>query len=95
MLQHKSENVRQTIVAMFYLFALTFSLSFPFAIRTEMRPAPFLTLALDDFYLFFALAERVFAALLILHCVQWLVSRRIQTHEGRQNAKSAEQRDVR
>jgi len=89
-LKAKSENVRQIVVLAFYLFGLTFCWSFPFAIRTENGYRSFLTPALHDFFLYFALAVRVFFLFVVLHSVQWFVSRQIDNCSRRLKARTSE-----
>jgi hypothetical protein len=85
-LKAKSENMRQIVALAFYLFGLMFCWSFPFAIRTENGYRSFFTPALHDFFLYFALAVRVFFIFVVLHSAQWFVSRQIDNCSQRLNA---------
>jgi hypothetical protein len=93
-LEAKSENARQTLGAAFYLFGLIFCWSFPFAIRTENGYRSFLTPALHDFFLYFALAQRAFFIFVILHSAQWFVSRQTHKSSQRLNARTSKKVEV-
>jgi hypothetical protein len=71
-------NLRQVVAAMFFTFgALLFS-ALPGAFQTfGLRRSLPLNDIMGAFSLHFAFAANVFFVLLLLHCGQWLVSRRV------------------
>lgn len=93
LLKGTSENVRQTVEAAFYLFGLMFCWIFPLAIRIENGKS-FFTPALHDFFLYFALALRVFFIFVVLHSAQWFVSRQIYKCYRSLNARTSKLREV-
>lgn len=76
-LQVRCANVRQLIGAAFYLFGIVFFFSLRFAFVTFDSHTPVGTLILRDFFLYFAFAANAFFIFLVLHLVQWFVSRRV------------------
>lgn len=71
-------NLRQFIAAMFFAFGALFFSALPGAFRTldHSRYLP-LNSIIGAFVLHFAFAANVFFVFLLLHCVQWFVSRRV------------------
>jgi hypothetical protein len=69
----------QLVGATFYLFGLIFFLALPLVTRVLDDSRTSLDiLILNDFVMYFAYASNVFFVFLLLHCVQWLVSSRLQ-----------------
>jgi hypothetical protein len=77
-LQCRSANLRQLLSAIFYLFGLVFLLASPW---TTMflgdDRVPVIDLILRNFFDYLAFAADVFSVFLVLQCVQWFVSSRI------------------
>jgi hypothetical protein len=76
--------VRQVIAAMFFAFGALFFWVLPEAFNVQglSRSLP-LTEIIGAFALHFAFAANVFFVLLLLHCVQWFASRRVDFfHRG-------------
>jgi hypothetical protein len=71
-------NVRQLIAAMFFAFGALFFWELPWAFNTlEHSSSLPLNSIMGAFVLHFAFAANVFFVFLLLHCVQWFVSRRV------------------
>jgi len=77
-LEARVTNLRQVIAAMFFAFGALFFWALPGAFHTLglSRSLP-LNEIIGAFWLHFAFAANVFFVLLLLHCVQWFVSRRV------------------
>jgi hypothetical protein len=71
-------NMRQLIAAMFFAFGALFFWALPGAFNTidNSRSLPWNSI-MGNLGLHFAVAANVFLVLLLLHCVQWFVSRRV------------------
>lgn len=71
-------NLRQIIAAMFFAFCVLFFWALPGAFNTldQSRSLP-LNSIIGGFRLHFAFAANVCFVLLLLHCVQWFVARRV------------------
>jgi hypothetical protein len=82
-LRARSANVRQLIVATFYLFGIVFFFGL-WSLRSEADSSR--ATILDGFFVFFALAVNAFFIFLVLHSVQWFVSGRLQACARRLNA---------
>jgi hypothetical protein len=78
LLEHRSGNLRQMIVAMAYFFGLTFFLQLQNAFWTPDNNRPVGLMILENFRVYFHFAAQVFFAFLILHSIQWFVSSRIR-----------------
>jgi hypothetical protein len=76
-LSHRAANLRQTIVAISYLFGLTFFLLVQTAFWTPDNNRPVGLMVLENFRFDFRFAADIFLVLLALHAVQWFVSSRI------------------
>jgi hypothetical protein len=80
-LEARSANVRQLITTTLYLFGLTLFVVLPNAFKiSELSRTPELYLIGRNLGTYFAFAALTFLAFLVLHCVQWFVSSRIQSH---------------
>jgi hypothetical protein len=88
-LSHRAANLRQTIVAMSYLFGLTFFLLIQTAFWTPDNNRPVGLMVLENFKFDFRFAADVFLVFLALHGVQWFVSSRICKAALRLDAKVA------
>jgi hypothetical protein len=88
LLIHRSANLRQTILAMFYLFGLTFFLQIQNAFWTPDNNRPVGLMVLENFRVDFRFAAGIFFAFLVLHSFQWFVSARIRTAALRQDLKT-------
>jgi len=84
-LEHRSENLRQIIVAMSYFFGLTFFLQIQNAFWTPENNRPVGLMVLENFRLDFRFAAVIFLVLLLLHSVQWFVFARIRRVKFRPN----------
>jgi len=83
----RAANVRQLIVATFYLFGIIFFFGLRFALWTpESNKTSVGMLILDNFFVYFAFAANAFAIFLVLHLVQWVVSARLEACALRLNA---------
>jgi hypothetical protein len=78
-LAHRSTNLRQIIVAIFYLFGLTFFLQIQNAFWTPDNNRPVGLMVLENFRGYFRFGAVIFLVFLVLHSAQWFVSRRIRT----------------
>jgi len=79
LLNHRSANLRQIIVAVFYLLGLTFFLQIQNAYWTPENGRPVGPMILENFRGYFRFGAVIFLVFLLLHAVQWLVSCRIRT----------------
>jgi hypothetical protein len=81
-LEARITNLRQIIAAMFLTFGALFFWTLPEAFNTlgHSRSLP-LGQIIGGLRLQFAFAASVFLVLLLLHCAQWLVSRRVFVRE--------------
>jgi len=71
-------NLRQVIAGMLFAFGASFFWSLPAAFDTlGLSRSPTGNQIIASFRLPFAFAANVFSVLLLLHCVQWFVSRRV------------------
>ena len=71
-------NLRQAIAAMFFTFGALFFSSLPGAFNTiGLSNTPPWKEIIGSLALQFAFAANVFVVLLVLHVVQWLLSRRV------------------
>jgi len=86
-LSHRAANLRQTIVAMSYLFGLTFFLLIQTAFWTPDNNRPVGLMVLENFKFDFRFAADGFLVFLALHAVQWFVSSRICKAALRLDAK--------
>jgi len=86
-LRARSANVRQLIVATFYLFGIVFFFGL-WSVRSEADSSR--ATILDGFFVFFAFAVNAFFIFLVLHSVQWFVSGRLQACALRLNASRIE-----
>jgi hypothetical protein len=86
-LRARSANVRQLIVATFYLFGIVFFFGL-WSVRSEADSSR--ATILDGFFVFFAFAVNAFFIFLVLHSVQWFVSGRLQACALRLNASHIE-----
>jgi hypothetical protein len=79
LLNHRSANLRQIIVAVFYLFGLTFFLQIQNAFWTAENGRSIALMVLENFRADFRFATVIFLVFLLIHSVQWFVSSRIRT----------------
>jgi hypothetical protein len=90
-LQARSANLRQLILATFYLFGIVFFFGLRSALWTpDNNSTPGGMLILENFFLHFAFAANAFFIFLVLHSVQWFVSGRVQARALRVNATTIE-----
>jgi len=77
-LETEITNLRQVIATMCFAFGALFFWALPGAFQTFglSRSLP-LNLIIGNFSTHFAFASNVFFVLLLLHCIQWFVSRRV------------------
>ena len=73
----KSNNLRNLLVATFYLFGFMLFTSFPNVFVT-MESADPITEIMHNLNAHFAVAAKGFLIFLVLHCVQWFVSCRVR-----------------
>ena len=77
-LEARITNLRQILAAMFFAFGALFFWALPGAFNTlDHSRSLNLTSIIGAFRLHFAFAANVFFVCLLLHCVQWFVSRRV------------------
>jgi hypothetical protein len=86
-LHARSSNLRQLILATFYLFGIVFFFGLWSARWTADHSRATI---LDRFFAFFAFAVNAFFVFLVLHSVQWFVSGRLQACALRLNASHIE-----
>jgi hypothetical protein len=86
-LRARSSNLRQLILATFYLFGIVFFFGL-WSVRWEADHSR--ATILDGFFVFFAFAANAFFVFLVLHSVQWFVSVRLQACALRLNASHIE-----
>lgn len=86
----RSANVRQLIVATFYLFGIVFFFGLRFALWTLGSKTSVGILVLENFFLYFAFAANAFFIFLVLHLVQWFVSGRVRACALRLNSSRIE-----
>ena len=86
-LHARSSNLRQIILATFYLFGIVFFFGLWSARWTADHSRATI---LDRFFAFFAFAVNAFFVFLVLHSVQWFVSGRLQACALRLNASHIE-----
>jgi len=87
LLNHRSANLRQMIVAVFYLFGLMSFLQLQIAFWTPESGRPAAIIVLEYFREYFRFSAVVFLVFLSIHLVQWFVSYRIRTAELRLDAQ--------
>lgn len=76
-------DLRQVISAMFFVFGALFFVALPTAFDTlALSKWPQIEYV-GNFRLHFAFAANVFFVLLLLHCVQWAISSRLNARRGR------------
>jgi hypothetical protein len=81
-LEARITNLRQVIAAMFFAFGALFFWALPGAFRTlDLSRSLGMNHIIGAFGVHFAFAANVFFVLLLLHCVQWFVSRRVLVSE--------------
>jgi hypothetical protein len=86
-LHARSYNLRQLILATFYLFGIVFF----FGLWSTRWTADHSRASiLDGFFVYFAFAANAFLIFLVLHSVQWFVSGRLQACALRLNASHIE-----
>jgi hypothetical protein len=78
LLNHRSANLRQIIVAVFYLFGLTFFLQIQNAFWTAENGRSIALMVLENFRADFRFATVIFLVFLLIHSVQWFVSFQIR-----------------
>jgi hypothetical protein len=90
----RSANVRQLILATFYLFGIVFFFGLRSALRTpDSNNTSVGMVILENFFPHFAFAANAFFIFLVLHSVQWFewfVSGRLQACALRVNASHIE-----
>jgi hypothetical protein len=89
-LNHRSANLRQIIVSMFFLFGLTFFLEIQNAFWTADNNRPVGPMILENFRAYFRYGAAIFLVFLVLHSVQWFISGRICTAALRLDAQISE-----
>jgi|SRR4051812_16571447 hypothetical protein len=78
-LRSRCANLRQILGATIYLFGLVFFIGLQNApITVGDGPSSSLTQILSNFVFHFVFAANMFLPFLVLHVVQWLISRRVQ-----------------
>ena len=81
--------MRQLVGASFYLFGFIFFLSLPWATVTlDNSRMPVLILILRNFLVRFDFAANVFSVFVVLHSVQWFVSRKVNAYTMHLNAQN-------
>jgi hypothetical protein len=78
-LNHRSENLRQIIVAAFYLFGFTFFLQMQNAFWTLDNGRSVAQMVLENFRADFRFATIILLVFLLIHSAQWFASSRIRT----------------
>jgi hypothetical protein len=78
-LEARTANTRHLVGATFYLFGLVYFLTLPWATVAVGDHAEGGVLVLQNFVRYFGYAANVFLIFFILHCVLWLVSRRVKS----------------
>jgi hypothetical protein len=86
-LHARSANVRQLILATFYLFGIVFFFGLWSARWTADHSRASI---LDGLFVYFAFAVNAFFIFLVLHSVQWFVAGRLQACTLRLNASHVE-----
>jgi hypothetical protein len=77
-LRDRSSNLRQLLSLFFYFFGFVFFLKLPLATMVILDSnLPIFFPVLHGFLIYFAFAANVFSVFIVLHCLQWFVSRRI------------------
>ena len=78
-LHARSANLRQVILATFYLFGTVFFFGLRSALWTpDSNSTSVGMLILENFFVHFAFAANAFFIFLVLHSVQWFVSGRVR-----------------
>jgi hypothetical protein len=89
LLQARCANLHYLLGATFYFFGSIFFLVLPLAARVEDNGrTPFGVLILENLLRYFGFAAKVFFVFLILHCLQWVVSARVQSYALRSDARN-------
>jgi len=89
LLNHRAANSRQTILAMFYLFGLTFFLQIQSAFWTPENDRPVGLMVLENFRVYFRCAAAIFFCFFVLQLVQWFVTARIRKASRRPDTQAA------
>jgi hypothetical protein len=90
-LHARCANLRQIILATFYLFGIVFFFGLRSALWTpDSNGTSVGMLILENFFLHFAIAANAFFVFLALHSIQWFVSGRLQACALRVNASNLE-----
>jgi hypothetical protein len=79
LLNHRSVNLQQIVLGIFYLFGITFFTLIQSAYWTPENHRPVGIMVLENFSVYFRFAAVIFLVFLVLHSVQWFVSGRIRT----------------
>jgi hypothetical protein len=91
-LKSRTENIRQLISAIFYLFGIMLFWIVPFVIRTAGNSyAPLWKGILEGCFTYSVFASNVFFILLVLHLIQWFVAVRVRACSLRLNSKKIDQ----
>ena len=77
-LSHRSQNVGQMVLAMTYLFAVTFFIQLGSAYITPENSRPVGLMVLENLRVYSSFAATIFLIFLIFHSVQWFISGRVQ-----------------
>lgn len=81
-LQAQIANLRQVIDGLFFTFGAVFFWTLPNAFITiGDGTGPQINEYVENFRFHFVYAANVFSALLLLHCIQWGLSRRVRHRE--------------
>jgi hypothetical protein len=90
-LHARCANIRQILVATFYLFGLIFFLILPLATRiADESRTPVGILILNNLLIYSAFAVNVFAVFTGLHFLQWFVTAQVHALPHRLNRASGE-----
>jgi len=77
-LDHRSSNLGQFVLTMFFLFGFVFFVQMQNAFWTPESNRPVSLMVLENFRTVFHFATLMFFSFLVLQCVQWFVSARIR-----------------
>lgn len=89
-LEARCANMRELVGATFYFFGFLFFLALPMAtLIIDNSKTPGGELVLRNFVIYFAFAANAFFIFLVLHCLQWFVSVRIQAFARRSMAQDS------
>jgi hypothetical protein len=81
----RSTNLKQAILAMSYLFGVTFFIQIDKAYFTPESNRPVGIMVLENLKVYFAFAAAVYLILFVFHLVQWFISAWIQKAAARIN----------